>query len=325
MKTAIILAVLVAMPFAASAATFTSIADNCGEGCTAIYIDGHIDVNDASKLDRLIGNQNIRKALVYLNSPGGYIAPMVSMGTQIRNAGFWTYVPQNALCTSACATLWLAGRKRFLAPNGQLGFHSSGMKVDGRTVPSPDGDQTLIRYFRTLGLSDDAINYFIASGPGHDISFVTLHKMRQLGIDCDTFPPPMTAETLKPRPSPEVSSKAAPVNEPKPNYYHPTFEDHTNEANALALSVVGLAFAFLVIMFSLPFFAASRLNRKTERAQLAYQHGTRAVSDAMQAQEIGRKAVEEAIGYSDAEAVGYKVAKEVVITERPRSPWAREA
>jgi hypothetical protein len=95
-RIALCAAALVAMPVPASAASFTTVSDACGEGCTTISIVGSILVNDAAKFDRLIKNQNIDKALVRLDSPGGYILPMITMADQIRNAGFWTYVPNGA-------------------------------------------------------------------------------------------------------------------------------------------------------------------------------------------------------------------------------------
>jgi hypothetical protein len=207
-------AALVALPVAASAANFTTVSDACGEGCTTISIIGKIEVNDDDRFDRLIKNQNIDKALVRLDSPGGYIAPTMVMGDRIRYAGFWTYVPNGAICTSACADIWLAGRKRFLAPNGRLGFHSTGQTINGIRVPAPSGDAAVLVYFRRLGLSDEAISYFFAAST-FDISYVTLRTLRQLGVDCDSFPPPMVAKATKTvrtektdKPAPEITPRA---------------------------------------------------------------------------------------------------------------------
>jgi hypothetical protein len=194
------------MPVAASAASFTTTSDGCGEGCTSISIVGPILVNDDAQFDRLIKNQKIDKALVQLDSPGGYVPPMVAIGDRIHNTGFWTYVPNGAICTSACASIWLAGRKRFLGPNGRLGFHSTGQTVDGRRLPSPAGDAVVLAYFRRLALREDAINYFFAAST-FDMSYVTLRKMRQLGVDCDSFPPAMVA-TLAPKSVPTTTFKA---------------------------------------------------------------------------------------------------------------------
>jgi hypothetical protein len=327
LRIALCAAALVAMPVAASAANFTTTSDACGEGCTTISIVGPILVNDDDQFVRLIKNQKIDKALVQLDSPGGYIPPMVAIGDQIHNAGFWTYVPPGALCTSACASIWLAGRKRFLAPNGYLGFHSSGHTVDGRRLPSPAGDALVLAYFHRLALRDDAIAYFFAAST-FDMSYVTLRKMRQLGIDCDSFPPPMVALASKPVPTttfkgpkPQVDNAPnetiVPKTEPEPVPIKPAepvpvrvepepapFFMANWEILGIKVLVTGLP-VFIIGAVIFMIVVAMALLERGGAEPVGRAHGIMAIEATLQAQAIGRKAVEEAL------------------RPKRKSPWAR--
>jgi hypothetical protein len=170
------LLITAAMPAAASAAKFTTVADACGDGCTIISIIGDIEFYDNITFDYLIAKQKIDKAIVHLDSPGGSVSAMLDIGAEIRNAGFWTHVPPRATCTSACADIWLAGKKRVLASDALLGFHSTGQTLRGMTKPSARGDAIVQHYYRMLGLRDDAIDYFFTAST-FDISYVTMPKL----------------------------------------------------------------------------------------------------------------------------------------------------
>jgi hypothetical protein len=307
-------------PVSASAASFATITDDCGVGCTTISITGTIEWPDELKLDRLIKNQKIDKALVKLDSPGGTLDPMMSMGYEIREAGFWTYVPPGAVCASACATLWLAGKRRFLAPDGHLGFHSAGMKINGRIVPSPRGDTTIQGYLRKLiGLRQDAIDYFFSAGPGMDISFVSVRKLHQLGIDCDEYPPPMLADPPSPKTKTITYQTPPPSNSP-PVTVPKTSTDPLTVANAV---IIGVAFFGLVIIFTV--MLAGRWSEvfpvPYADGERAHSLGIKAVNDTLQPQEVDRKAVEEAIGHIDVEEVAQQTKKET--PQQTKSPWAK--
>jgi hypothetical protein len=347
MKTAIVLAVLAATPAAASAATFTTTSDACGEGCTTIAVVGKIEVNDDAKFDRLIKNQKIDNALVHLDSPGGSVDAMIGIGYQIRDTGFSTYVPRAATCTSACADIWLAGRKRFLAPNGRLGFHSTGRRTRDGYVSAPDGDMAVMNYYRRLGLPDDAMNYFFAAGP-LDMSYVTLRKVRALGIDCDPFPTPEALKAPKSKISiVQVEPKEQPRIAPKPEHkpykpfadandpYGGFFPQPQPQPQPVPVPVIhtwngfpgdestppniGAGAGAAIVIIVLAFIVLELISRR-RRAGII---GRNAVRDAMEAQAVGRKAVEEAIGRQAVEEAIGQAVEEAMRQTKSKSPWAR--
>ena len=71
--------------------------------------------------DELDRNPNIRA--VHLTSVGGFIDAGQKVALLIRERGLATYVSD--YCKSSCTFAFLAGRKRWLGPNGRLGFHSA--------------------------------------------------------------------------------------------------------------------------------------------------------------------------------------------------------
>jgi hypothetical protein len=59
--------------------------------------------------------------VVHLNSVGGRVGEAAKLYHAIRDKGLITYV--DAACLSACTVAFAAGRERWIAPTGQLGFH----------------------------------------------------------------------------------------------------------------------------------------------------------------------------------------------------------
>jgi hypothetical protein len=71
--------------------------------------------------DELDRNPNIRA--VHLTSVGGFIDAGQKVAGLIKERGLATYVSD--YCKSSCTFAFLAGRERWLGPNGRLGFHSA--------------------------------------------------------------------------------------------------------------------------------------------------------------------------------------------------------
>ena len=72
-------------------------------------------------LEILKTNENIR--VLILNSEGGYLEAGYDIADIVIDAELDTHVDN--VCESACATIFLAGKKRSLGLGGKIGFHSS--------------------------------------------------------------------------------------------------------------------------------------------------------------------------------------------------------
>ena len=72
----------------------------------------------ADELDR---NPSIR--VIHLTSVGGFIDAGQRLATLIKERKLVTYV--SAYCKSSCTFAFLAGRERWLGPDGTLGFHAA--------------------------------------------------------------------------------------------------------------------------------------------------------------------------------------------------------
>jgi hypothetical protein len=68
-------------------------------------------------------NRNPSIRVIHLTSVGGFIDAGQRLATLIKERKLVTYV--SAYCKSSCTFAFLAGRERWLGPDGTLGFHSA--------------------------------------------------------------------------------------------------------------------------------------------------------------------------------------------------------
>jgi len=108
----------------------------------AVYLDGEFDRAAAARLARFVVEQEISRASVYFNSPGGSLVAAMSIGRLLREQGFSTYVgrrgadprkPGGGVCYSACPFAYAGGSRRFLEGDSVLGIHRAANRV-----PVPD-------------------------------------------------------------------------------------------------------------------------------------------------------------------------------------------
>jgi len=100
---------------------------------------------------------------VILDSPGGQIYEGRGLARVIRERGLATYTLRE--CASACATAFLAGRERLLAPGARLGFH----QYQSHTIlPAFDlaAEQAKDRQlFEAQGIADEFLAQIFAARP----------------------------------------------------------------------------------------------------------------------------------------------------------------
>lgn len=125
--------------------------------------------------------QNVRRAVVILDSPGGSVLGGLEIGRSIRYNNYATAVPNKTLCASSCALIWLAGNKRFAEDDSFIGFHAAYVYKNGKPVESGSGNALVGAYLNQIGLSDKAI-VFVTNAPPEGITRLDKQLSQAYGI-----------------------------------------------------------------------------------------------------------------------------------------------
>jgi hypothetical protein len=201
------LAVIATTP-SAHAAKITTAHNECTPKpeCLSIHIDGIITIDDFKTFET-IAKADKAETVVYLNSDGGNMLGGLLIGMSVKEHGFATYVPADTYCMSMCAAIWIAGKDKYVAPTGKVGFHQPysedrrGRKhVDARAVAF------MRDYYLKVGVPKPAADYLIAANP-NDIYWLNNQLAAGFGINVttvdETAEQPKTAE--QPQEYPQVN------------------------------------------------------------------------------------------------------------------------
>jgi hypothetical protein len=151
----------------------------------AISVSGELVANDGDTFQRAVGQTKVppQDIMVFLNSPGGDAATVISIGDYIHHTGIATTVLPGAECVSTCALIWLGGAHRFASRTSKIAFHGL---YNGHTL---EVDQKLAvsyaivgAYLAHLGIGYDGIVWMISSPPG-TANALSFEKAKELGID----------------------------------------------------------------------------------------------------------------------------------------------
>ena len=145
-----------------------------------ITIRGEILAGDELKFTRFAAV--LATAVVELDSTGGHLAPALTIGDTLARKGFSTYVGPQAVCSSACGLIWLAGKPRVKQATAAVGFHAAYVS-DGLGVDRENGlSNALIgSYMTRLDLGTEAIMFATAAGPG-GMAWITPGDGNRYGI-----------------------------------------------------------------------------------------------------------------------------------------------
>ncbi len=119
----------------------------------AVVLRGSIELGVTDRLrDLLESYPDVTE--IYLTSQGGHIYEARGIATVIQQAGLSTVAVQN--CSSACTTVFIAGRSRLLAGGAKLGFHQYRIDADyavlgADTARAQDRDRA---FFQAAGVAD---------------------------------------------------------------------------------------------------------------------------------------------------------------------------
>jgi hypothetical protein len=150
-----------------------------------IAIVGEILSGDDKRFETVAGSA--AHALVTLSSPGGNLFDGLIIGATIHDRGYSTFVGPGNQCASVCGSIWLGGRRRFLAPSSKLGFHAAFNSRTGQETG--EGNAILGAYLSQLGLSYAAIAYVTKAGPA-DATWLSAADANELGIEYQVIDAP---------------------------------------------------------------------------------------------------------------------------------------
>jgi hypothetical protein len=92
---------------------------------TTIYVSGTIERGDDQRFRTALRGVLPLLGIVIVESPGGNLQAGLEIGREISVRAYSTVVKAGAICASACALVWLAGDRRFMAPGARIGFHAA--------------------------------------------------------------------------------------------------------------------------------------------------------------------------------------------------------
>lgn len=176
-------ALLGALGGAARAASFTR-AELPGP-LPAIRIAGVLAPGDAAAFHAPAWT--LPQAVIVTTGPGGSVGAAIAIGSEIRNRGWPTLVPANTACASACAMIWLAGTRRFLAEGARIGFHAMSYRENGIAVETHEPDFDLRRWLTQLGYSDDTTATIVAT-PSRTVRWLDRLELQANGIATEPYP-----------------------------------------------------------------------------------------------------------------------------------------
>jgi hypothetical protein len=176
---------------------------------SVITIEGDLKLGDEKKfIEKVL---KVQDGVVVLGSDGGNLRAGIEIGKAIRLKGLQTFVPDGALCASACAIAWLAGAPRLMSPTAKVGFHAAYKLENGESQVSGPGNALAGAYLNMLGLPDRAITYITSAAP-RDMTWLSFKDAEEVGIDVKQFdlPSETTAERNQPA-APKTAAVEAPA------------------------------------------------------------------------------------------------------------------
>jgi hypothetical protein len=107
----------------------------------------------------------VQHAVVFLDCPGGDLTAAIDIGWSIRQRNFPTALTDNAICSSACAIIWLAGTTRYLGVDSRIGFHSAAVRTKDGYKRSDSANRRVAAYLEHLGYPPHLIDYMTEAEP----------------------------------------------------------------------------------------------------------------------------------------------------------------
>jgi hypothetical protein len=129
---------------------------------------------------------------IVLESPGGALIDALNIGEEIAKRGINTAVSSNTVCASACAYIWLAGKRRSAGRGAMIGFHSPYNKGPEMEISS-SGNALAGAYLARLGFDNMTIIYSTEAAP-RDMRWLTIEDALFLGLEVSWTSPTNVGE-----------------------------------------------------------------------------------------------------------------------------------
>ncbi len=143
-----------------------------------VRLSGPIEAGDFDKFSAAANE--LRDAVVQLDSPGGLVREGIKIGQLIRAREFSTVVPNGKLCASACGYIWLAGKIRSVESAANVGFHAAYL-ADGKQTISSTGNALIGAYLAELGFKELVVIYTTEAAP-REMRWLTPKDASYLGL-----------------------------------------------------------------------------------------------------------------------------------------------
>ena len=154
-----------------------------------IYASGDLERGTALKFVNFIKQNNIGRAIVYLNSYGGSLEEGMLLGRIIREMGYETSIGTTksrmaGICASACSYAFAGGVARYIYYDKQrLGLHqfySSDGSESGSIADTQKMTANIVNYLSEMGVDEQA---FVVASSTHKNSMTWLTKAEAIKLN----------------------------------------------------------------------------------------------------------------------------------------------
>ena len=146
-----------------------------------VTVSGVIEPDDVQRFESIAQKVTAEPshAGVTLSGPGGDLIAGLSIGAQIHQRGWTTFVPANLACESVCGYIWIAGVPRRVTDTSHIGFHAAYNPATQHETGA--GNAVLGSYLTKMGLSYEAIGNLTTSGPAQ-MTYLSSEAATKYGI-----------------------------------------------------------------------------------------------------------------------------------------------
>ena len=162
------------------------------DGTIALLLEGEIEPVDGNRFQRFINSafeSGQKVSLLVLNSTGGSVAGGYYLAIAVRKSGVKTFVPDGAICASACFLPFSAGSERWAALSAQVGVHSIS-DYNGESSSAKSGTVDMVRFLKVLGVPPYILGQ-VVSTPPDETKWLTPEELKHMGVG---FIPPSNEE-----------------------------------------------------------------------------------------------------------------------------------